>query len=300
MNSFSVVISTYNRSRLLERALESVYAQTVSVDETIVVDDASTDDTSKKVGVYKSAIYIRQDTNQGAGAARNKGLFKAKSQWIIVLDDDDELLPDAIENIQKCLIEFPNAASFPVLQFARSNGYVSSNFALINLVDYLTGNLRGDFIPVINSSIFLKKSLIYPETRTIGEHLLWWKIAKEFGIPTWSILIAITHEDAPLRLTSARNQLAFSRDYAILQEITLEVFSKEIRSISPNLEREKRLGAGLYRLLSGDRTKARQHAIIWWDKQPNIESCALLIISILPLSFARFIFLMYRKRAKTL
>jgi len=92
----TVVISTYNRYELLKRALASVFAQTQSVDEIIVVDDGSTDATPNIIKDFPSILYTYQK-NRGVSAARNVGIQKAKNEWIAFLDSDDAWHPQKIE-----------------------------------------------------------------------------------------------------------------------------------------------------------------------------------------------------------
>lgn len=95
----SVVIAYYNGSAWIERALESVVAQTVSADEIIVVDDGSSSDEANYLsglqGKYKFRI-IHQE-NGGQSSARNNGIAEASSDYISLLDQDDYYLPKHIE-----------------------------------------------------------------------------------------------------------------------------------------------------------------------------------------------------------
>ncbi len=87
--NISVIIPTFNRYNLLQRALESVYTQSLLPMEVIVVDDGSTDQTKEIQKEFPNIIYIYQ-TNSGVSAARNKGITRAEGEWIAFLDDDDE------------------------------------------------------------------------------------------------------------------------------------------------------------------------------------------------------------------
>ncbi len=89
MPSVSVVIPTYNRVHLLERALDSVLRQTLAADEIIVVDDGSTDDTASTLKSLHPEVKLIQQDNLGVSAARNTGISAARHDWIALLDSDD-------------------------------------------------------------------------------------------------------------------------------------------------------------------------------------------------------------------
>jgi peptidoglycan/xylan/chitin deacetylase (PgdA/CDA1 family)/GT2 family glycosyltransferase len=95
----SIIIPTYNRSEMLLRTLESVKRQTHREWEAIVIDDGSTDGTSRlfEPGVQDGRIrYIRQE-NAGVSAARNTGLRAAQGDFIAFLDSDDLWRPWKLE-----------------------------------------------------------------------------------------------------------------------------------------------------------------------------------------------------------
>lgn len=95
--SVSTILPTYNRARLLQRAISSVLAQSSPQDEIIVVDDGSTDNTPEVVaGFGESVKYIQMD-NANAGAARNRGLCEAEGDLIAFVDSDDEWLPGKLD-----------------------------------------------------------------------------------------------------------------------------------------------------------------------------------------------------------
>ncbi len=89
MASVSVVIPTFNRVCLLERALASVLTQSLPVDEIIIVDDGSTDNTVSTLKSLHPEVNLIQQDNQGVSAARNTGISAARHDWIALLDSDD-------------------------------------------------------------------------------------------------------------------------------------------------------------------------------------------------------------------
>ncbi|HEV8204698.1 MAG TPA: glycosyltransferase family 2 protein [Pyrinomonadaceae bacterium] len=96
MPSISVVITTYNRSHLLQRAIES--AQTAGSDlEVIVVDDCSTDDTPEVCATISGIRYVRLSENGGLANARNVGIAESSSEFVAFLDDDDLRLPRSLD-----------------------------------------------------------------------------------------------------------------------------------------------------------------------------------------------------------
>ena len=96
MGKISVVIPTYNRARLLPRAIES--AQQAGADlEVIVVDDCSTDDTRAVCAETAGIRYVRLKSNGGLANARNVGIAESSCEFVAFLDDDDLRLPGSLD-----------------------------------------------------------------------------------------------------------------------------------------------------------------------------------------------------------
>jgi glycosyltransferase involved in cell wall biosynthesis len=80
------------------RAIDSVLAQTAAVDEVIVVDDGSTDESAEAIlSRYGSRVALIRQENAGVSAARNRGIREAKGEWLAFLDSDDVWFPTKIE-----------------------------------------------------------------------------------------------------------------------------------------------------------------------------------------------------------
>lgn len=106
MTRFTVVIPLYNKRPHIERAINSVLAQTVAPDEIMIVDDGSSDGSYEFVrGLDDKRIRLHRRDRPGPGgyAARNFGIAHATGAWIAFLDADDAWLPHHLETIEKTL-----------------------------------------------------------------------------------------------------------------------------------------------------------------------------------------------------
>lgn len=92
--NISIILPVYNSSKTIKNTVESVVNQLYKDWELIILDDASTDDTSSIVGEfikeYSNIHYYAFDVNSGGPAKpRNKGIRIAKYDWIAFIDSDD-------------------------------------------------------------------------------------------------------------------------------------------------------------------------------------------------------------------
>lgn len=106
----SVIITTYKRSELLPRAINSVLAQTYENVEVLVVDDNDPNSVYRKAtenlittqyGQEKKIRYIKMPVNSGSCLARARGVSESRGKYINFLDDDDEFLPSKIAEQMK-------------------------------------------------------------------------------------------------------------------------------------------------------------------------------------------------------
>jgi len=112
----SVIIPAYNVEDYIEDTLDSLFAQTRTDFEAIVINDGSTDRTGERIGPYRSRIRYISQWNRGVMAARNAGLREARGNYIALLDGDDLWEPEFLEILAGMLdadpvasVAFPNA-----------------------------------------------------------------------------------------------------------------------------------------------------------------------------------------------
>ena len=110
MPTFSIVIPTYNRASTLMKAVRSVFAQSYTDFEVIVVDDGSTDDTCAALAPFRERITYLEQGNAGPGAARNLGLDHAKGEYITFLDSDDLFFPWTLATLAEVIAKHDTPA----------------------------------------------------------------------------------------------------------------------------------------------------------------------------------------------
>jgi glycosyltransferase involved in cell wall biosynthesis len=116
----SVIIPAYNVAPYIRETLDSVFAQTFTNFEVIVVNDGSpdTEEFERVIEPYRERIHYLRQENRGASAARNAGLRVASARWIAFLDADDLWLPDYLDEQlrfigeQKCDLACADALIF--------------------------------------------------------------------------------------------------------------------------------------------------------------------------------------------
>jgi len=109
--AISVIVPSYNCGRFIAEAIDSILGQTLQVEQIIIVDDGSKDDTREVVARYTDPRiqYIHQ-ANAGVAAARNTGLNAARCEYVTFLDADDRWRPTFVEKMHAFLAEDPTVA----------------------------------------------------------------------------------------------------------------------------------------------------------------------------------------------
>lgn len=143
--SISVIVPSYNCGPRLAEALDSILEQTLTIEQIIVIDDGSTDDTAEVMGRYKNRRiqYVRRP-HEGRASACNAGLDAARGEFVTFLYAGDRWSPAFAERMHDFLAEDPGIAC------------AFSNFVHL---DDSTGKMLGDqfqLYPEIKRPVLLK------------------------------------------------------------------------------------------------------------------------------------------------
>lgn len=110
MPYFSIIIPLYNKVNEIEKTLKSVFNQSFTNYEVLVINDGSTDKSEEKVNAFSDArLRLISTKNKGVSQARNLGISEAKGQLIAFLDADDYWFVNHLELLFKLHKDFPNA-----------------------------------------------------------------------------------------------------------------------------------------------------------------------------------------------
>lgn len=108
--SVTVVVPARSEARFVASAIESVVRQTTAPSRLLLIDDGSTDDTvDVATRAAGGALEVRRQPPLGLSAARNAAMAGLESEWVLFLDADDRLRPDALASLLQASARQPEA-----------------------------------------------------------------------------------------------------------------------------------------------------------------------------------------------
>ena len=173
MPRLTIHTATYNRAYILSKAFDSLVQQTCKDFEWIITDDGSTDFTEELVSKWQKSqpgfpIIYNKLNHVGIPRALNSGIQLANTEWFMMLDSDDYILPETVECIMEWLDEIEDNARFAGIGFAKCQPNGAFMKPQTPLIDTETGhidatnverakyNLDMDMCEVHRTSLFRK------------------------------------------------------------------------------------------------------------------------------------------------
>jgi hypothetical protein len=219
----SIVVVCYNQAHYLQEAIESALAQTYMPMQILLVDDGSTDETAAVCARYPSVRYIHQE-NRGLAAARNIGLAFAIGEYVLFLDADDKLLPDAVRSGLECFEEFSESAFV-----SGSHRKISSDGMPIETeagefieADHYRRLLEGNYIGM-HATVLYRRAILasaggFDESlRACEDYEIYLRIARRWQVSAHRKLVAEYRQ----------HDTNMSRDRAFMLKSVLQVLDKE-------------------------------------------------------------------------
>lgn len=196
----SVVIPTYNRARIIRKALDTALAQTYENIEIIVVDDGSTDDTETALADYADKIRYIKQSNQGASAARNHGIREARGKYIAFLDSDDQWLPHKLERQVALMESQPDLSFVACLSTVEKRSYAGYEDHATQFIRFIIQPFTQNMTRyVVRRDCFEKHGYFDPSIQGPEDWELWLRLLKSgcrFGYVPEPLMIYVTSDDS--------------------------------------------------------------------------------------------------------
>ncbi len=194
MPRVSVIIPAFNAAAVIGNAVSSAQTQTENLIEIIVVDDASTDDTTaivERLAAQDTRLrLVRLAQNGGPGVARNAGLDAASGEWVALLDADDRFHPQRLERLlaagasEDAQLVADNLALVITPQMQHAGLMIPAEWLpkprLISAIEFVEGNTRtaaqqrvgyGYLKPIIRRDFLVRTSIRYDDLRFSEDYI---------------------------------------------------------------------------------------------------------------------------------
>jgi glycosyltransferase involved in cell wall biosynthesis len=243
----SVIIPCYNGEAYLQEAIESALEQSYPDVEVIVVDDGSTDN-SAQIAQRFPVRYIWQE-NRGLTASRNLGVWESRGSFIVFLDADDRLKPDAIETGLRVLANRPDCAMTvgDHLFISENGSYLANSRKEFLASSHYEALLRSNFVEMISTVLFRRWVLdevggFDTGLRVAEDYELYLRIARLYPICCHPRVVA----------EYRMHQTNTSRNSALMLTMTVDVLRRQARHVRYDAPR-------LFAFVEGLRTWRRQY-----------------------------------------
>jgi glycosyltransferase involved in cell wall biosynthesis len=189
MAKVSVVIPVYNGAATIGRALESIFAQTFTDHEIIVVDDGSTDRTRAILEQYGDRVRLVEQPNRGPSAARNNGARHSSGEYLAFLDADDVWMPRKLELTVAAMLADPDAAlvySDLIVVNEAGEGFRRSHIRPDTAHAPSMDEMLARIWPIMPSTVVMRRSAFdrtggFCEQLSGPEDIHFWLLAREQG-----------------------------------------------------------------------------------------------------------------------
>lgn len=220
---FSIIIPLYNKAPYIEKAIQSVLAQTFQEFELIVIDDGSKDngfDVVKQLFSFLTPPLggwgAYQQQNSGVSTTRNNGVKLAKYDYIAFLDADDWWEPGYLEGMKELIEEFPEAGIYGSSYYKVKNGInipanigVEKGFAQ-GEINYFRVYANTFYMPlwtgatVIKKTVFLSENGFKPNLKVGEDFDLWARVALKYPVAFLNKVLAYYNQDVEVVSSGSR------------------------------------------------------------------------------------------------
>jgi glycosyltransferase involved in cell wall biosynthesis len=210
----SIVVPIYNKEIYLEKAFQSILAQTYTNFEVIVIDDGSTDKSLKTIKLflksYKQSTAqwrLVEQNNFGVSSTRNNGIRLSNFEYIAFLDADDWWAPDYLAKMKELIDKYPQAGIYGSSYYKVKNNHstpavigVESGFK-DGIINYFEVYAKTLWMPLWTGATIIKKSVFEelhgfnPQLKLGEDFDLWARVAVKYPVAFLNKPLAYYNQD---------------------------------------------------------------------------------------------------------
>ena len=241
----SVIITSYNQRRFVLESASSAQRQTYSNRELIVVDDGSTDGSLELLKPL-SGVHVISKSNRGVSAARNRGFQESSGEYIVFLDGDDRLAPDAVHaHVQEIRRKTCAGLVFGARGLIDSQGSVGSKpYLCFPRRDYFRMFLECNPIQCPAAAMFSREALLLAgpfdsDVEPAKDYDMFLRVSYSFHVIRHPAVIAEYRKHG--ESASQRRDIMVRSSLAVLNKTrrTFQLTKAEVRSLRRGLARFK-------------------------------------------------------------
>lgn len=276
----SVIIPCYRHAHFLGGAIESGLAQTYPNVEVVVVDDGSPDDTAQVAARYP--VRCARQENRGLSAARNTGLRVSSGEFLVFLDADDRLLPNAISDGLTVFKQHPNCAfvSGDHRRVAADGSPVPTPERVSATTEHYADFLRGNYIGMHATVLYRRAPIAeaggFDESlRACEDYDLYLRLARDFPVQQHEAIVA----------QYVRHDANMSHNIALMLPTVLAVLRRQWPRARANAElrRAYRDGMDAWLTYYADELVAQAKAHQRAGRRREVLRCAVLLLRFAPM-----------------
>ena len=307
--SITVIVPLYNKANEIERSLQSIYHQTVTNYELIIIDGGSTDGSLEiaESHLNDSRIRLVHQKSKGLPAARNEAIALASGELIAFLDADDEWHPDFLETITKLYQQYPNTGIYATA-YERCAVTTSKPSPLKGLPEAFEGYLPSWFTVYVKSgyppfcpcsvalhrNMFSKTGYFNPSSRMAEDVEMWVKAALNVPIVFTKEIHARYHLFAENKMSTDYYPIEQLPPVTYLDSIPEGILQKRADYSDVLLAKEYlNLITAYFNLGAGHRKYAKQALAKSTSKEFIVRRTGLRCLSFLPVFISKKIVKIY-------
>ena len=282
---FSVIIPLYNKAPYVAKAIDSVLAQTYKDFELIVVDDGSKDNSAdiaqQTIDGHGNCRLLKQE-NSGVSVARNNGVAASSGDYLCFLDADDWWDSEFLEEMDKLIIEFPEAGIYGTNYTIVNETKRKTRVAAIGVdegfvkgyINYCQAYAKTMCMPLTSISVAISRQVFdemlgFPKSIKLGEDfMLWIRIAMKYKVAFLNKPLAYYNQDVNVA-NRGTNHLHRPEAHMLWNLGFLDEEEQTNRDYKQLIDK-LRVNGLLYHYLSPEyhQTAEVELGKVDWDKQP--------------------------------